>query len=273
MKSSPVIHADMTDILYADRNQAYGGYQIRKEYPKNVVSAFVYTTAAMVGLLLFLYYNSKSPQLDSILPDKSIILTEVQVIPNQKPPIPEPKATPPAPVEKKKKEQKAPPQEKGMDTQESKKIVADPNAQATATVAADSLFKDKQPGLVTTDTSNSNAVGGDPRGTATTPTDNALTTETPGEGSDSTDTDIPPPFKPHLGTMPIPKNLDHIRKAIGYPAGARDLGMDGKVIYRVLVDENGKYLRHMVLKSSHPIFEKACAKQLSKVEFEPGKMG
>ena len=40
----------------------------------------------------------------------------------------------------------------------------------------------------------------------------------------------------------VPVNLDQIRKQVGYPQIARDAGIQGQVVIRVLIDENGNYV-------------------------------
>lgn len=52
---------------------------------------------------------------------------------------------------------------------------------------------------------------------------------------------------------PTPLNLDEFNKKIGYPLLLREAGIIGKVVFRVLVDEEGNYVRHEVIKSPHPL--------------------
>lgn len=268
MHTSNVIHADLNDIIFDDRNQAYGAYYMRKAYPKTVWNAFYIATSIILAALLFAYYSQKQPiQSDS---DSGLIqFTEVNLPP--KPPVTPKVATPITPEKKQEKlnfkEEKAP--AKGMDTQKLDKIIADPNANQDATIADNSLFKNKQPGTETTDSIGNNMLGGNPHGNPEdgNPEDKEVAAPPSKKKVE------PDPFEVHLGTMPKPSNLDEIQKLIGYPREAAENGLQGKVDFKVLVDENGEYLKHITLKQTHPIFEKACAKHLKSLKFEPGKMG
>jgi periplasmic protein TonB len=267
MNTLNVIHADLNDIIFDDRNKAYGAYHIRNEYAKTVWQAFGLATAAFVGLTLLMFFMQKAAP-------KAIeeVSEMISVKPVDLPPkLPEvDKKTPVVPDEPKEPSKPAA-QPKGMDTQKFEVVKPSATANASATMAADSSFKNKQPGLTTTDSTGNNTLGGDPNGTGTDP---VKPTGPSGTGNgNGNGTDIPDPLDVHLGTMPMPTNLDEIRKSIGYPAAARDLQLEGRVDFRVLVDEHGHYLRHMTLKRSHPIFEEACLKQLKNIQFEPGKMG
>ena len=64
-------------------------------------------------------------------------------------------------------------------------------------------------------------------------------------------------------------NLDSLRKWIGYPEIARMAELVGKVVLRVLVNEQGKYVKHILLKDPHPILSNAVINQISKAEFSP----
>ena len=43
---------------------------------------------------------------------------------------------------------------------------------------------------------------------------------------------------PLYDEAPIPLNLDSIKKLIGYPEEAKNANIEGKVVVRVLIDEN-----------------------------------
>ncbi|MEM0998673.1 MAG: TonB family protein [Bacteroidota bacterium] len=272
MNQKTTLRADLNEILFDQRHKAYGAYYIRKEYPRTIMSAFYLVTSTGVALLLLFYFLRQGPRADlADLQAGMVNLVEVTVSrPLPKPPQPKIAKLPPPAVK-----QSAPPAKpKGMDTQESKRVNPTPDADEPATIAPDSAYRDKQPGPTTTDTSSSDVLGGDPTGTGDQDTSPPCLGCPAGDG-DGGDTKIddPDPFAPFLGEMPMPQNLKDIRKEIGYPREATQARLEGKVIYRVLVDEEGRYLRHLVLRSSHPLFERACAKHLSKLSFTPGKMG
>jgi len=71
---------------------------------------------------------------------------------------------------------------------------------------------------------------------------------------------------------PVPINLDEIRRRIVYPPLAEEAGIQGKVIVRVLVGKDGKYRKHVILKSPHKILTEAVEKELPNLEFTPGML-
>lgn len=69
--------------------------------------------------------------------------------------------------------------------------------------------------------------------------------------------------------IPKPSNLPEIKQAIGYPQIARDAGIEGSVIARILVGTSGEYVRHEVVKSDHAILTWGVENHISKLAFEP----
>jgi periplasmic protein TonB len=263
MNTHLVIHADISDILYEGRNQAYGGYRLRKSSDRTMASAFAATTAVTITVLLVLFALRSQPA--ASLLDEKIILTELNLPPME---MPEPKQPEPP---KKQATVLAAPAVKGMDTQASTHIKASNTADITTTIAPDSSFKNKQPGLATTDTGNDGPVGGHPNGKDDGCIDCKPDTGKP--GNTGTDAALPQPFEVFLGDMPVPLNLDEVRKSISYPQEAKEARLEGKVSYRVLVSAQGAYVRHEVIRASNPIFDRHCARQLKALRFAPGKMG
>jgi TonB family protein len=199
--------------------------------------------------------------------DEKIILTELNMPPLNSPdPLPEPPKQAPA-----KTAAAAAPATKGMDTQASPQIKPTTTAEPTTTIAADSTFKDKQPGTTTTDHGGDGPVGGDPNGTK-----GGCLDCKPGDGKPGdtgTGNTLPQPFDVFLGDMPVPLNLDDVRKSINYPQEAKEARLEGKVSYRVLVSDKGEYVRHELIRATNPIFDRHCARQLKALRFQPGKMG
>ncbi|TAF94802.1 MAG: energy transducer TonB [Cytophagia bacterium] len=90
--------SDMTldDIIFANRNQAYGAYELRKVYPKML------TRALIIGGSVFLLAMA-APTLISLIPssEQEVSMTEVDLMKLPPPPIDpnEPLPPPPPPVE------------------------------------------------------------------------------------------------------------------------------------------------------------------------------
>ncbi|RMG65662.1 MAG: TonB family protein [Bacteroidetes bacterium] len=68
---------------------------------------------------------------------------------------------------------------------------------------------------------------------------------------------------------PQPTNLQEIREALGYPEPARKAGIEGQVILRVWVDESGRYVRHEVEESNHPLLHIPCELFAPYLDFRP----
>jgi protein TonB len=64
-------------------------------------------------------------------------------------------------------------------------------------------------------------------------------------------------------------NYDETRKAIGYPAIAKDSAIKGIVIVKVLVGKDGKYVKHRIIKKSHPLLNDAVEPQVKNLIFTP----
>lgn len=73
--------------------------------------------------------------------------------------------------------------------------------------------------------------------------------------------------------QPQPINMDDIKKLIGYPQIARDAGIEGNVVVRVLVDKKGNYKDHRVINQVHPILAKAVEGKLPNLKFTPAIQG
>lgn len=68
---------------------------------------------------------------------------------------------------------------------------------------------------------------------------------------------------------PVPMNLAEVNKMIGYPPDAIASKIEGKVIARILVDEKGTYVKHIILKDPHPILTNAVESKISNLTFKP----
>lgn len=55
-------------------------------------------------------------------------------------------------------------------------------------------------------------------------------------------------FEMH-GREAVPINLDSVKMMLGSPP----VEVDGKVVFRILVDAQGKYVRHLVLRTPHSL--------------------
>ncbi|MEM7372783.1 MAG: TonB family protein [Bacteroidota bacterium] len=68
-------------------------------------------------------------------------------------------------------------------------------------------------------------------------------------------------------------NIQEVRQQIGYPTVAKNAGIEGTVVMRVLVDKEGNYKRHRVISSPHPLLGKQVEKQIHNLRFTPALQG
>src|ERR1043165_1359499 len=100
MDINKILKSDYLDIVFEGRNKAYGGYELRKNYPHRVRNA----TAVLLGItvLLIVYpiiagfvaKRDKGP----VVSMKEVTLAEPPPIDKTKPPPPPPPPAPPPPV-------------------------------------------------------------------------------------------------------------------------------------------------------------------------------
>lgn len=64
--------------------------------------------------------------------------------------------------------------------------------------------------------------------------------------------------------------MSDLSSKIAYPKKARDSGIVGRVVFRVLIDERGNYIKHKVMRSPHDMLTEACAKHIHILKFTPG---
>ncbi len=70
---------------------------------------------------------------------------------------------------------------------------------------------------------------------------------------------------------PIPLNLADIRRSIEYPKEARDQGIQGKVLVKVLIDTLGNLEQYELVNSAHPLLVQAVLAKLPALRFSPAR--
>jgi len=68
---------------------------------------------------------------------------------------------------------------------------------------------------------------------------------------------------------PQPINLKEVNQEIGYPDSARAYGIEGRVVARILIDEEGNYLKHKITSEGDTLLAQAVAAHLSDLKFTP----
>ncbi|MEO0896316.1 MAG: TonB family protein [Bacteroidota bacterium] len=81
--------------------------------------------------------------------------------------------------------------------------------------------------------------------------------------------DAPDDINPLLEAQPVPINMDIVKRLIGYPKVARDNGIQGMVVVRVLVDETGAYEDHILINQVAEELSTEVEQQLPQLKFTP----
>ncbi|MCS7297218.1 MAG: TonB family protein [Bacteroidia bacterium] len=244
---------DWDEKLFSNRNRAYGAYFLRKNYVRYTFRALILSISAVaVGIAVPFVKAYIEAKLEGFRKrEKRQIITELM----EPPPIDKKNEPPPPPIE-----QPPPPPQRAQIKFVPPQIVKEEEAKKEETIASIDTLMKVDPG-----TRN---VEGDP---------NALPdlSEIEGKGNQPAEV-VEKEEEPDPNAFiavekePQPVNMDEIKKRIGYPPLAKEAGIQGKVIVRVLVGKTGKYERHIVLKSPHKLLSEAVEKELPFLEFTPG---
>lgn len=66
-----------------------------------------------------------------------------------------------------------------------------------------------------------------------------------------------------------PINLDSVKATIVYPPTAKEAMITGKVVVRIMIDEQGHYVKCLVIKDPHPLLTKAVTDKIGALRFRP----
>jgi protein TonB len=93
MDTNKILSADILDLLFDDRNKAYGAYELRKTYSKRVTKALVITfSVAALALGGTVLANTMKPSKDPTLAIKEVTLESLEQ--EEPEPLPEPERQP-----------------------------------------------------------------------------------------------------------------------------------------------------------------------------------
>jgi protein TonB len=209
MDINKILNSDYLDIIFEGRNKVYGGYELRKNYPKRVLKSLLVIAGIGVCGGIYGVVNMSMKAEKKVAPMlKQVTLAEPPPIDPRKPPPPPPPPPPPVkptvkftpPVIKKDeevKEEEVPPPQKEI-------IAAGPKTEA-----------------------------GDPNGI-----DPGITSE---KGTGVVAAPPPPTIFTYVEQMPkadYDVNV-YLAKNLKYPDAARESNIDGRVIVNFVVSEDG----------------------------------
>jgi len=247
MEISKILKSDYLDLLFEGRNKTYGGYELRKNYPKRMRNAIIGLLGIIVLLMVYpiiagIISSAVNKPKVSI---KEVTLAEPPPIDKTKPPPPPPPPAPPPPVKPTVKF--TPPIVKpDKEVKEDEKPTPPPDDKVAV-------------GLTTQ--------AGDPNGI-----DPGIQ-DKPGNGQ--VEAPAPPQVFKFVEQMPAFNGdlqaylKDHLR----YPDDAREAGASGRSIIQFVVNEDGSISGVEVVRSSQSTSLDAEAKRVVNAmpHWKPGK--
>lgn len=251
-----IVKADLDEMVFEDRERGYGAYFLRKNYARHLTVGMILISIAAV-LFTFgpIVYNQLGLGVDEDAEEMMRIAMTMEDLPPP-PPLEEDVPPPPPPPDL------PPPEVKQVSFKIPEPTPADelPEEEATITEIKE-LEEAKNIGLDDVEGVDEAAFF---------------------DGVEDGGGDVPQVIVEQVPDInafifaeeePVPVNMEEIKKMIGYPQLARDAGIEGQVVIRVLVDKNGNYARHRIINQVHPILAKACEEQLHKLKFTPAIQG
>lgn len=257
MHNHEPIRVRWDDMVFEDREQAYGAYQLRKLYPRRLmlglgIASLVFVSAVFTPLIARYWAGGDGMlETNSSYSDTLVVITL--------PPPPEPPEevfVPPPPPPPKPPEVKQLAADIPLPTPDDQIDSVETIHEMDSLLAASNIGTDDIDGI----DSVADFTGLED-GTDTIP-NVIVEPELPG------DTDFV-----FADEEPRPVNMKRVVRLIGYPQMARDAGIEGIIIARVLVDKKGRYRDHRIINSAHPILQKAVEKHLDALTFTPAIQG
>lgn len=251
-----VIVADLDEIVFRSRNKAYGAYPLRKQQQRNTTLAFGWGVGFLI-LMFFLPSIVQYVRMQTASDEPTDWGTEA--ILDAPPPIEEKKLpeelkiTPPDPPKPEEVKFAAP------------EIVEHENARPDESIAnLDTLKPDAAIG-------NENVAGDPDAPPPIGDVDKGGTGKQPAEiAPPAPETDPDPEGYIPVEKFPEPVNMDAVRSKIEYPHICKEANIQGKVFVKILVDKEGKPIKHKVLRSPHDLLTQACVKEIYGLKFTPG---
>ncbi|WNJ16703.1 energy transducer TonB [Pontibacter sp. G13] len=251
-----VIKADLDEMVFEDRERRYGAYFLRKKYPRHlligtIIISFIAVVATFGPLIAKNLMGEEEVEKQKVV----AVTIKMEDLPppppmdEEAPPPPPPPKAPPPQVKTVAFQIPEPTPEEELDPEEDQTIATVEELEEAPAIG----FEDKE--------------GAD---------EGFFDGEIDAEG------DIPEVIVEQEPAMdafvfaeeePTPVNMDEIKQLVGYPQIARDAGIQGSVVVRVLVDKKGKYKRHKIINQVHPILAKAVEKHIDKLSFTPAIQG
>jgi protein TonB len=93
MKPESLLHADLLDIVFENRNKDYGAYVLRKQYPAALQTALIFVMALVAIMSIWFFNSGKTQHLTGLIFDTGKEIDSVILYPP--PPLPDQLTPPP----------------------------------------------------------------------------------------------------------------------------------------------------------------------------------
>ncbi len=257
------IYADLDQIVFDGRSKEYGAYQMRRRYNR------VLSRAMIIAFLLFISITGLPKMIEWIRPDDvaemgpidpGITVIENIEVPDRIDDPEEPIDIPAAPeVPTIREIAVVIPNPTPEDQLREEAVIAEMADLDSALVGLHNVDGDAGKDYNWTDIPTG---PGGPGG----PGDDVVF-------EDPTDKEPGPGDWVNIEREPQAVNMEDLKKLIGYPPMAKEAGIEGKVVLRVLIDKYGHYVKHVTLKEAHPILNNAVASKIDQLRMTPGIQG
>ncbi len=243
-------NSDYLDILFEGRNKKYGGYELRRNYPKRVKRSLLALAGIAIAVAAYGVATNRPVAVEAPkLVMKEVVLAEPPPIDPKKPPPPPPPAEAPPPVK--------------------------PTVKFTPPVIAkdEEVKEDEKPPEVKELKEASAGIKtekGDINGI-----DPGIISN-PGEGTGVTEAAPPPPPAVFTYVEQMPEFNGSVNKYLSdnivYPDAAREAGIDGRVVIKFVVSEDGSVTGAVVEKSVNGSLDAEALRVVKAMpKWKPGK--
>ncbi|MDX1907278.1 MAG: energy transducer TonB [Bacteroidia bacterium] len=245
-----IIRADMDEMVFEGRERRYGAYYLRKKYPSHVLIG-----TAIICFLMFLF--GFGPMIFNSLVGETQKKNKTMAISIKMEDLP-----PPPPMD----EDQPPPPPKTPPPQVKTVSFQIPEPAPEEEVDENETIKEME------ELKDAPNIGLEDKEGAE---EGFFTGEIDATGEPEVIVDNTPKIDDFIFAEeePKPVNMDDIKKLVGYPPIARDAGIQGQVVVRVLVDKKGNYSKHRIINQVHPVLAKAVEEHIAKLRFTPAIQG
>ncbi len=250
MDLNKILKTDYLDLIYEGRNKTYGSYELRRNYPKRVGRALMALAAIGIAVTAYGVISNRPVKIvdkPKLKPVEMAMVEPPPIEPN-KPPPPPPPAEPPPPVKPTvkftppviKKDEEVKEEEKPPEVKELKEAAAGVKTEAGDVNGID-------PGIV----------------------------DKPGTGTGVVEAPPPPPAVfTSVEQMPA-FNGDvqaWLANNVNYPDAAREAGIEGRVVIKFVVSEDGSVTEALVERGVNAALDAEALRAVKKMpKWNPGK--